>query len=383
MATQLTVLNDLPRFKGNARSGDKPSPPGINVKTFLRTLENYFTQHNITENAKKIQLLFALIDKENGDAIDLVTCYAGKEVDYEDICHDFILMYPNFTTSEFRHAARAVLNSKIEYPTLFCGMTRMENQSRAVVEAYLNGNENNRVGVSPSTTLNDDDDENDGHLALIDVLQNFLMHLITSTQLQSNVYDKIAPITAADASTRFMSRAVEAAERQKMSDGNRYPRKRDNNSNDVIWEVREQAERQNERKPRYKPTERSAKPRPYNTKNRDTCCLKCGESTHISRECKATKLYCSFCKIKGHVVKICQKRLAQAAGKHCKNCRISNSHNTEECYALKKGRERYDVSNNNNKVRMISTQETEEIHFENPETEYTSDHAATDSETEQ
>ena len=62
MATSLTVINDLPKFRGNATHNEFDTfVQGINVKTFFRSLDNHFEQNKITDNAAKLRLLFAQI----------------------------------------------------------------------------------------------------------------------------------------------------------------------------------------------------------------------------------------------------------------------------------------------------------------------------------
>ena len=72
----LTVLDGLPTFAGNPRESDVPFKPEIDAKTFIESLENYFIQNNIHEDDKKITILFAMVDKIKGDAIQLITCLA-------------------------------------------------------------------------------------------------------------------------------------------------------------------------------------------------------------------------------------------------------------------------------------------------------------------
>jgi hypothetical protein len=106
---QLTVLNDLPKFSGNPRRGEKQGDGGLDVKVFFRTLENYFNRKNITSDSKKIMVMYALIDQHKGDARDLISCYSGKKVTFKEVENEFLSMYPNFSTTEFRHAARTIL----------------------------------------------------------------------------------------------------------------------------------------------------------------------------------------------------------------------------------------------------------------------------------
>ena len=75
---QLTILQDMPLFQGNARKNEPRFKPEVDARTFLRSVEIYFEQHDITCDKKKMQVVFSLIDKKRGDAIKLLTCYAGK-----------------------------------------------------------------------------------------------------------------------------------------------------------------------------------------------------------------------------------------------------------------------------------------------------------------
>ena len=68
---QITVINDLPHFRGNQREGEKDWEESIDVRTFFRTLENHYEQHGIVDDKKKIRILFSQIDKNKGNAIQL------------------------------------------------------------------------------------------------------------------------------------------------------------------------------------------------------------------------------------------------------------------------------------------------------------------------
>ena len=74
---QLTVLIEMPRFTGNPKPGETAFKPDIDARTFMRTVENYYSQNNVTSDEKKLHILFSLIDKKRGDAIRFLTCYAG------------------------------------------------------------------------------------------------------------------------------------------------------------------------------------------------------------------------------------------------------------------------------------------------------------------
>ena len=65
---QLTILQDMPLFQRNPRPSEPRFVPDIDARTtFLRSVEIYFDQHNITFDEKKMQIVFSLIDKSRGD----------------------------------------------------------------------------------------------------------------------------------------------------------------------------------------------------------------------------------------------------------------------------------------------------------------------------
>ena len=112
--SKITVLPDLPFFRGNAREGEKDfTDGGINVRTFFRTLDNYFAQQKITDDAAKVRVVFAQVDKTRGNAIHLVTCYAGRDITYEALQRQFLQCYPNFNKTEVTHASKEVLKNKL------------------------------------------------------------------------------------------------------------------------------------------------------------------------------------------------------------------------------------------------------------------------------
>ena len=59
MSTEhITVLNGLPIFSGNPEPGESTFTSDIDARTFLRSLENYFENTNVTDDNKKIQIMF-------------------------------------------------------------------------------------------------------------------------------------------------------------------------------------------------------------------------------------------------------------------------------------------------------------------------------------
>lgn len=365
---QLTVLNDLPKFSGNSRSHEVNFVQGINVKTFIRTLDNYFVQHQVTDDARKLQILFAQIDKEKGDAIDLVTCYAGKQISYDDVTKDFIQMYPNFCSTEFKHATKTLLESDINKPTTFSGMTRLENQTQAVAEAYLTKEAMIELGITANSKINieseqgsdSEDDEDNSAITVLSLLQNYTMHLLMSNQLSCKTYDKVSKITPVTAPTRFMSLAVQAAEKQRLFDRDESKKRGKPETNAVIFSLNNQQRNQTRgnHHQKIRKDEREATHQPQPNQGFSRACFKCGMDNHIKRDCRVDT-YCSFCRIKGHTLKVCRKKKAQ--GKYCKNCNIKDSHDTSECYVKNKTNDR----TKKQRVNMMN-----EVDMEDPNQEY-------------
>ena len=116
----LTVLDGLPTFAGNPRESDVPFKPEIDAKTFIESLENYFIQNNIHEDDKKITILFGMVDKTKGDAVQLITCLAEEQLGkFKDVKEQILEMYPTSMHAEFRYAAKALLETDLTVGRLF------------------------------------------------------------------------------------------------------------------------------------------------------------------------------------------------------------------------------------------------------------------------
>ena len=365
MATNtLTVLSGLPAFTGNPRPGEPKFTPDLDARTFLRTVENYFLHNNITSDEKKLSVLFSLIDKKKGDGIRLVTCYAGKKVPFSEVKADFLDMYPMFRQSEFRSAAQALLDTKINDRDSFVSMTVLENSSRSVAESFLSNMEltkgefgldtmidvpsNNSPGTIPrapppppsqeasadpeSSATTSRSTSHDTHpsaiaagtqIPLVDVIQNLLMHLIISSNTNHKVYKKLQGIGPRNSSTRFMAQTVRECEKHKLlTRGNPV---RQNDESIFMASSTQQQQKQ-------KSTQQGMA---KNSNLKDVLCHGCKEYGHYVKDCPNPK--CPYCKKFGHKVKNCQKRIADAKGKYCAHCKIKDSHNTEECRRKKQG----------------------------------------------
>ena len=356
----ITVLNGLPVFSGNPKPGETTFTSDVDARTFLRSLENHFDNNNVTDdNNKKIQILFSMIHKTKGDAIRFMSCYTDRpNLTFEGLKTRLLLSYPSFKHTEFKPAARALLATKLTPTTMFCGMTMLENSSRAAAEAYVNnikltknnfdaktilsppaaGRTNNAaVSISVAAEATEPSTSRPPpvippssvipSILLTETLQNCAMHLFLATQTHTKVYEKLIGEGPEKCNTLLMSHTIEAFEKFKMT----HAVKKEEKKEEAIWKV-EQSPTQN----RYA---RKSMPQPRGTREpRDTWtpnggknltqCYNCKQNGHIRKDCKM----CSFCKKYGHTAKGCAERIAKSKGKYCHECSLADSHNTDECY---------------------------------------------------
>ena len=136
---EVTVLSNLPRFSGFPKFGET-TQEGIDIRTFLRTLENYYTQFNITSDERKLQVLYSHINLDKGDALLAVSSYAGLPVTYDRVKQQLLQIYPAPNSTNFKQASKNFLHTELIENNMRCGVIHLTNTTRAVVEAYLSLN---------------------------------------------------------------------------------------------------------------------------------------------------------------------------------------------------------------------------------------------------
>ena len=378
---QITVLNGLPVFSGNAKPGETSFTSDVDARTFLRSLENHFGNHDVFDDNKKIQIMFSRIHKTKGDAIRFISCYTDRpKLTFNELKTRLLLSYPSYKHTEFKPAARALLATKLTTTNMFCEMTGLENSSRAAAEAYVNNiklaknnfdadtilatGRTNIAGVTiPVDTVASEpttsrppppppppSSSSIPTILLTETLQNFAMHLFLATQTHTKVYEKLIGEGPENCNTLLMAHTIDAFEKFKMTHAFKKEEKK---KEEAIWKL-EQSPIQN----RYA---RRSMPQPRDTRDtRDawtpnggrnaTQCYNCKQDGHMRKDCKM----CSFCKRYGHTAKGCAERISKSKGKYCHECSLADSHNTDECFKKLNSSQ---AKNSNKNVRLATEEE--------------------------
>ena len=218
-------------------------------------------------------------------------------------------------------------------------MAKLENMSRAIVEAYLKNDLLTKGEFSEKTelklTVSTQNTEESASTAtasvspqplyLLDVMQNFILHIFVASQVNNKIYDKLNSIGPRKTSTRFMAETVKTTERYSLNSHKKPTPRRD----DAIWKATSNYEPHRVAQPRKQQRPNATQIRATGQKNdkSSTICFTCKQTGHYKHQC--TK--CAYCRQEGHASKNCTLRIKNNKGKYCTNCKITDSHNTSEC----------------------------------------------------
>ena len=366
---KMTNINNLIKFRGNLKPSEKGTigiTPYVNVRTFLRTLRNHFATNNITSDQAKIRILHNQIDATVGDAIDLINCYSGEDVTFEEIEKTMIKMYPEFRKTNFRVSATSMSKFKLDDNQLFCSMTKLIQESKALAVAYLSNEQRNEFGINEDTKFQiklPGPADRAGNaptfadLMCRDLLQNFIIHFFLASQLDSDIYEKVAGITPAVNACEFMGKTVERAEEIRMTKLNSKKKEEVRDIPDVLFNVKENA-RDNKI---HTQKDRSSK-----------SCFNCGNNDHFIKDCPN----CLYCKKRGHDAYKCYKRRDDKVP-YCINCKRPG-HLPKDCYFKSKNNTvrtpqntKYYAKGNNNNTNKMKSDKRERVRIiedvENPD----------------
>ena len=401
----LLILENLPVFRGRLHKNEDPrGTTHVNLRSFLRSLEIFFDVNGVVEDHRKVKILFNQISKEVGDALSVASCYAGRNIDYQEVKEELLAVYPQFESTDFLCASKSLAALNFDASaTERDAMTRLEIESRAVVDSYLSAPNIQGVQIFPDTLLslhqeppevraprlqqarvvppqvpprvraaglnaenaadrppeeqqqeeqrqeeqNEVEEQEEEmipvHLNTITVhqlLQNFLMKYHMAAQLDPKIFEKISNISPASRSTKLMAEAIQAAEKQRLT--RKSPARKERS--EFLYHV---------------PTENSTPIECYN----------CGKLGHYRKECRVKvsssqpNVYCQFCKYKGHTAKKCLKRIkgkvaycdrCDRLGHEIKDCRSENnvcSHCKKRGHTFSTCRSRVPTQGNTGKQR--------------------------------
>ena len=342
----LTVLSELPRFSGYNRDDETPFHTELDARTFLRAIDTYCEINNITDDKTKIQILFSQIDKKRGNAIQLVTVYAGGNRTFEQVKKGFLDFYPQLKVTERRDSCRNLLKTNLEKADLFGPLTALEVSAKAVAEAYLQDNEMTLgkigeeavvypkpvvSGTSPAAQPTEGTQHTavtppDPPISLLEVLKNYTMHIFIDAQAPKKVFEKTRKIGPDKPSEELMSETMKANVKYKAE---RSETKKPPRENEFVWETTQG--KPPPQRNQWRGSEVHKRQMPEKKGSYDLSCHRCGLKGHFAKSCRN----CAFCKSPDHTTKSCEKRIAQAKGKYCSHCKLPDSHDTNECLKLK------------------------------------------------
>ena len=200
-------------------------------------------------------------------------------------------------------AAHNLAQLKIDKPSLFMGLTQLETESRAVVDAFINSGNTKNLKIDSDTMITLATSE----ISLKGFLQKFLMYYILSAQLDHEVYKKVAQVDNDAIGVDIMATVREEAEKHKMT---KKTTKKVIGPPDVLYTVQSTTVKQT---PSF-------------------TCYQCGKSGHLKKDC-TTNTYCKWCQLKGHTTLNCNKR-KKASVPYCEHCHRMN-HDTKACKSKK------------------------------------------------
>ena len=242
----------------------------------------------------------------------------------------------------------------------------MEALSRATVETFKKSKINNKFNelselpVFVENDENDDKENNELSIPVIELLQNFLLHVLMASQLDHKIYEKVQDMGPDTPSTGLISDTVKAQEAYNQKKGNKTKIK-----SEVIWKVdnKRPVVAKNPKSPQahqipnppqaqqfsktsQKPPEYIYARKPTDPKSKSLC-YSCGSEDHFKKDCyrchacgniRSDPVYprkfetrCCVCLKTNHRVESCRLLRNPAPGKYCHFCRIAGSHTYSEC----------------------------------------------------
>ena len=313
---QVQVISDLPKFSGSPRTGERRE--GVDLRSFLRALDNHFASNNIVADDRKLRVLYAHISSHTGDAHHVVSSYAGCIETYDDIKRQLLNYYPINASTDFNGASHLYFNSTLTEKNLRCDMSSLATRVRALTESYITKKTSVTGLTMDARVVKEDDTE----VPLPNVLNNMLLQIITTLNMPSKVFEKLEVITPEQGPNEFTSQAVNAFDKYITKKKSRTPKP---NNHEIIWKTESQPE--SNTAVQVQQSNNKQGPQTNNRKSggqdKTKNCYRCDKLGHVAANCRV-KIQCSNCKRTNHITKHCRLRNS------CKKCGKAG-HSSNEC----------------------------------------------------
>jgi len=143
-------------------------------------------------------------------------------------------------------------------------------------------------------------------IKLLDILQNYTIHLMLATQIEERIYDKhLAHLGPRRKANSLTSEVVKQVEKRKMRKNKKL------SLEEIIWKMQQvTAKNYNKQQPRPSSSTSKNNASENPTQGQGPLCFNCGKAGHLKKDCDA----CTVCKKRGHAAKDCRSGKSSAAG---------------------------------------------------------------------
>lgn len=206
------ILNDnIPLFRGNAKKNETDFKHGVEIESFLKIIENDFTNLNITTDYGKNSLLFGHIDPVHGDAKDLISTFNNNgNLPYEVVKNSLLASYGN--TRNFQRSSQNLIhNQQLDTSHIVSSTGALVNNVNEVIDNLFKKQTFSHINKDLPIT---------NQLSLIDFMKNSLFHIFISAHSSQYLYENSISESNINTSLNNLNSQILA---KVNSSTNRYP----------------------------------------------------------------------------------------------------------------------------------------------------------------